>query len=66
MGFQMATFAANEPEAFARNAAELQSLLTQGSVRPHIGASFPLSEVAAALRHVADGAAVGKVVIEVT
>ena len=66
MGFQMATFAANEPEAFARNAAELRSLLTQGSVRPHIGASFPLSEVAAALRHVADGAAVGKVVIEVT
>jgi Zinc-binding dehydrogenase len=30
---------------------------------PHIGATFDLTETAAALRHVADGKAIGKVVL---
>ena len=34
-------------------------------VRPYIGARFPLAETAAALRHVADRKALGKVVIDV-
>jgi NADPH2:quinone reductase len=34
-------------------------------VSPHIGAIYPLSEAAAALRHVADGRAIGKVLIEI-
>ncbi|GAS92566.1 NADPH:quinone oxidoreductase family protein [Mycolicibacterium brisbanense] len=50
-------------EEFARNEAELRGLLASGTIAPHIGAVYPLSEVAAALRHVADGRAVGKVLI---
>ena len=33
---------------------------------PHIGATFPLDEAAAALRYVADGRAIGKVVLDVS
>jgi NADPH2:quinone reductase len=35
-------------------------------VRPHIGAVYPLDETVAALRHVAEGRAVGKVLIDLT
>jgi NADPH2:quinone reductase len=34
-------------------------------VTPHIGAAFELPEAASALRHVADGRAIGKVVLKV-
>jgi len=34
-------------------------------VVPHVGATFPLDDAAAALRLVADGGAVGKVVLSV-
>ncbi|MCK9898019.1 zinc-binding dehydrogenase [Frankia sp. AgB32] len=50
----------------ARDDRELLALLADGTVRPHIGASYPMDEGVAALRHVADGRAVGKVVLEVT
>ena len=63
-GFEFLGFATHEPEALARNEAELSALLANGRVRPHIGATFPLEEAAAALRWVADGRAIGKVVIE--
>jgi NADPH2:quinone reductase len=33
---------------------------------PHIGATFDLDGAAAALRHVADGKAIGKVVLDVS
>jgi NADPH2:quinone reductase len=49
----------------ARNDAELLELLASGRARPVIGASFDLHETAAALRQVADGRAVGKVVLQV-
>lgn len=64
-GFEFLGFATHEPDALVRNEAELRDLLTSGRVRPHIGATFALDEVAAALRFVADGRAVGKVVIDV-
>ena len=35
-----------------------------GRLHPHIGARFPLDDTAAALRHVADRKAIGKVIIE--
>jgi NADPH:quinone reductase len=41
------------------------ALLAAGRAMPHIGASFPLDETAAALRCVADGQAIGKVVITI-
>ena len=64
-GFQMRTFAENLPDHLQRNESELMELLAAGRVQPHIGATFPLAETAAALQYVADGNAIGKVVIEV-
>ena len=65
LGFQMRDLSANLPEAVARDEAELHGLLASGKVSPHIGASFKLAEAAAALRHVADGKAIGKVVLSI-
>ena len=53
------------PDELERNEAELVDLLVAGTAVPHIGARFPLEEAAAALALVADGKAVGKVVIDV-
>jgi NADPH:quinone reductase len=65
LGFQFRSFAANQPEEARRDEAELLALLAAGRAAPHIGATFPLAEAAAALRHVADGKAIGKVVLEI-
>lgn len=64
LGFEMRTFSANEPGKRARDETELLELLAAGQALPHIGATFTLPETAAALRHVADGKAIGKVVLE--
>jgi NADPH:quinone reductase len=65
LGFQMRDLSVNVPDAVRRDEAELRELLAGGKVTPHIGASFKLSEAGAALRHVADGKAIGKVVLSV-
>ena len=59
-GFQFQDIA---PAEFRRNEAELTDLLVSGRVSPHISATFPLTETASALRLVADGQAIGKVLI---
>ena len=64
LGFQFRDFAAKAPDESRRNEDELLELLASGAMRPHIGASFSLDEVAAALRWVADGRAVGKVILD--
>jgi NADPH:quinone reductase len=61
VGFQ---FQDITPDEFTRNEAELQELLATGAIRPHVGATYPLDDAAAALRHVAEGRAVGKVIVE--
>ena len=61
LGFQFQDVA---PDEFARNEEELRDLLVTGTVAPHIGAVYPLAETSRALRHVADGKAVGKVLID--
>jgi NADPH2:quinone reductase len=61
LGFQ---FQDIDPDEFARNEAELRDLLASGTVRPHIGAVYPLDQAAAALQQVAEGRAVGKIVID--
>lgn len=61
LGFQ---FGDLDPERYRKHQAELAALLADGTVRPHIGARYPLARTAAALRLVADGRAVGKVLIE--
>ncbi len=61
LGFQFQDVPAAE---FERNDRELRDLLVSGRVSPHVCAVYPLSETAAALRHVADGRAIGKVLID--
>jgi NADPH2:quinone reductase len=63
LGFQFQDVA---PDEFTRNERELREHLISGRVRPHISAVYPLTETAQALTHVADGRAVGKVVINVS
>ena len=63
LGFQMIDFIAHHADERLRNDADLMALLAAGRATPHIGATFALDDVAAALRHVADGKAVGKVVL---
>ncbi|WP_242418445.1 zinc-binding dehydrogenase, partial [Frankia sp. CpI1-P] len=46
--------------------AELAELLGAGRVAPLIGARFPLAATGAALTHVAERQAIGKVVLEMT
>lgn len=65
MGYEMRTFGDHEPELQARDRQELDELLVAGTVQPHIGSRFGLADTAAALRHVADRRALGKIVIDV-
>ncbi|KIU17214.1 NADPH:quinone oxidoreductase family protein [Mycolicibacterium llatzerense] len=62
IGFQLRDI---PPDEFRRNRSELADLLAGGQVVPHVGAVFPLDDAAQALRLVADGKAIGKVLIEV-
>jgi len=64
-GFEFGSFMTREREALARGEAELLGWFRSGRATPHVGATFPLEATAAALRHVGDGKAVGKVVIDV-
>jgi NADPH2:quinone reductase len=65
LGFQFRDFVEHAPDEFRRNEDELAALVAEGRAVPHIGATFGLDDTAAALRLVADGGAIGKVVIEV-
>jgi NADPH2:quinone reductase len=63
LGFQ---FGDVPPEEFRRNEKELADLLAAHSALPHISATFPLADAAKALRQVADGQAIGKILIDLT
>jgi NADPH:quinone reductase len=63
LGFQ---FQDVPPDEFIRNEEELRNLLATHTVSPHICAVYPLAEASRALRHVADGRAVGKVVVDLS
>ncbi|GFG99113.1 NADPH:quinone oxidoreductase family protein [Mycobacterium timonense] len=64
-GMEIRTFMSDYPDDAVRDLTELSQMFAAGTVRPYIGARFPLSETAAALRHVADRKVLGKVVIDV-
>jgi NADPH2:quinone reductase len=63
MGYEARTFSTNAPDLLARDDHELQQLFESGRVVPYIGATFGLDDVAAALRHVRDRKAIGKVIL---
>ena len=65
LGFEFLGFATNAADDVRRNEDELVEHFAAGRVVPHIGAAFPLDDAAGALRHVGDGRAIGKVVIDV-
>jgi NADPH2:quinone reductase len=65
LGFQFRDFATHRADDMARNDTELLELLASGRARPAIGATFDLAETAAALGQVAEGRALGKVVLQV-
>ena len=54
------------PDEFSRNEEELRDHLISGRVRPHVGAVYPLGQTVQALEHVADGRAIGKILIDLT
>ena len=64
-GMEIRTFYSDDPDEAIRDTAELQQMFADGTVRPYIGARFPLQQAASALRHVADRKALGKIVIDV-
>lgn len=64
-GMEIRTFAADFPDAVARDDAELNEMFAAGLVRPYLGARFPLEQAGAALRYLADRKAIGKVIIDV-
>jgi NADPH2:quinone reductase len=63
LGFQ---FQDVPPDEFARNEDELREHLVAMRVQPHICAVYPLDETAQALTYVAEGRAIGKVLIDVS
>jgi NADPH:quinone reductase-like Zn-dependent oxidoreductase len=64
-GMEIRTFASDYPAEAVRDDEELAQMFAAGTVRPYIGARFPLAETAAALRYVAERKVLGKVVIDV-
>jgi NADPH2:quinone reductase len=63
-GMEIRTFGDDRPDDSARDMRELTEMFATGAVRPYIGARFGLADAAAALRHVADRKAIGKVIID--
>ena len=64
-GMEIRTFARDYPDAIGPADAELDAMFAAGTVRPYLGARFPLERAAEALRLVADRKAIGKVIIDV-
>ena len=64
-GMEIRTFMGDRPDDAARDLRELSQMFADGTIRPYIGARFPLSDTAAALRLVAERKVLGKVVIDI-
>lgn len=65
LGFQFGDFVTHAQGEYRRNEDELLALLAAGRALPYVGARFSLDESASALRQVAEGRALGKVIIEI-
>ena len=64
-GMEIRTFMSDHPDEAIRDVQELAQMFAAGTIRPYIGARFPLAETPAALRYVAERKVLGKVVIDV-
>ncbi|MBV9484704.1 MAG: NADPH:quinone oxidoreductase family protein [Frankiaceae bacterium] len=64
-GFEFMSFMGNHTEEMLRNEAELLDLLASGKANPHVEQTFGLEDSVAALRHVGDGKAIGKVIVAI-
>ena len=63
MGYQALGFQKNAPALVVRDNRELRHLFESGRISPYVCAVYGLDEVSAALRHVSDRRAIGKVVL---
>jgi NADPH2:quinone reductase len=66
VGFEFRGWAVAKHEEMARNDAELMNLLAEGKVAPYVSARFAFDDVADSVRHVAQGKAIGKVLLDVS
>jgi NADPH2:quinone reductase len=65
LGFEFRSFMTKAPDEMRQGEEELLELLAAHKVDPHIGATFSLDETVEAMRYVADGRAIGKVVLDI-
>jgi NADPH2:quinone reductase len=65
VGFEFRGWAVAKSEEMARNDAELMAMLAEGKVVPYVSARFAFDDVAESVRHVAEGKAIGKVLLDV-
>jgi NADPH2:quinone reductase len=65
VGVFWGAFVGREPERHRRNVDELVALWRDGTIRPHVSATYPLERAGEAIRELADRRALGKVVVTV-
>jgi NADPH2:quinone reductase len=65
VGAGWGAYVTSKPELSRRIAAELEKMVESGAVRPIVGARFPLSAAAEAMKLIDGRGAVGKVILEV-
>ena len=64
-GLEMRGFLEHSADDAERDREELLGLLAEGRIVPHVSATYPLADVQAALRAVAERRTTGKVIVEV-
>jgi NADPH2:quinone reductase len=65
VGVFWGAFVGREPERHRRNVDELVALWRDGTIHPHVSATYPLERAGEAIRELADRRALGKVVVTV-
>lgn len=65
VGVFWGAFTQREPETHRENTRELLEYVSQGKLKPHVSATFPLEEAGEALAMLAERKALGKVIVKV-
>ncbi|MCP4183032.1 MAG: NADPH:quinone oxidoreductase family protein [Hyphomicrobiales bacterium] len=63
VGVFWGSFARKQPKDYAANMMELMQWYSTGKIKPHVGQKFTLENASAALQHILDRKAVGKIVL---